>query len=488
MTRVRGRHAGVAAALVAGALSITALSAGPVTAQTTFAPGTGTSSAGVARLQLRSSGAAIGFGLGVARSRFAGAQGNAEAASVDLGLVDTVAKAPLVCGYSADAIVPPGVVPARVAVSSGDGAVEQRTASAGAGGPLQFGSQYGAAAPDASAAAIVDGVSLDLPGVLQLLGGTASSTARLVPGSQRRSSAESALSGLSLAGGLVRLTGLRWTAGHGTGAQSEATAGFSASSVSVGGQVLPSANAGQMKAALDAANTALAPNGLSLGMPEVTRGAAGIAVGPLRLSVSATPELRAALNGPLLAVQPLRTQLLGLITPLRVSPDCGPATVLGLGYLVVDLATLVLGDQGALDVDLGGAAAGTDGTAYANPFDSPADLVHGLVPPAAPPPGTVALPGAVVSPLAARDPLTRTVHGRAVDGRAVDGQVDVRAERLPASGPTVTAPVALAPMSMSCRSTHAGGCTTDHGRLAAWIAVCLIAALAVADRLRARLS
>src|SRR5882757_8439371 len=93
---------GIACAALAGALALTALSAGPVTAETTFVPGTGTSSAGVARIQLRTSGVAIGFGLGVARTRFAGAQGNAEAASVDLGLFDTLSKAPLACGYSFD--------------------------------------------------------------------------------------------------------------------------------------------------------------------------------------------------------------------------------------------------------------------------------------------------------------------------------------------------------------------------------------------------
>jgi hypothetical protein len=459
---------GIACTATAAALCLAVGPAGPVDAQTTFVPGTGTSSAGVARIQMRTSGAAIGFGMGVARTRFAGAQGNAEAAGVDLGLFNTLSKAPLACGYSFDKILPPGAVPAGVVVSSADGPVEKRSASAGAGGPLQFGSQYGAAAPDASAKATVDGMSLELPGVLDMLGGTANSTAELVPGSQRESAADSTLGTLSLAGGLVAMNGMRWTAADRTGDRSEATAGFSIGSLSVAGKLLPTADPAQLLTALAAANTVLAPDGLSLTAPEITRTDTGVSVGPLRLSVSATPALRTALGAALIAVQPIRSQLLTAVTPLQAGPDCGLARALGFGYLAVDLATLALGDQGALDLDLGGAAAATDGTAYANPFDSG----YGLIPPAAPVPPP--LPGA---------PPIRPVAGTAATTTAPP------ATGVRAAAPVAFAPlssVALAPTTMTCRSTGGGGCVTGHGRLAAWIALCLIAALALADRLRFR--
>lgn len=471
--RTRGgprRTLSVAATTTLGALCLAAIPGVPADAQTTFVPGTGTSSAGVARIQLRTSGAAIGFGLGVARARFAGSQGNAEAASVDLGLFETLSKAPLACGYSFDKILPPGAVPAKVAVSSGDGATEKRTASAGEGGPLQFGSQYGAAAPGSSAAAAVDGMSLDLPGVFQLLGGTASSTAKLTPGSQRQSSGESSMSELSLASGLVQLNGMHWTASHRTGAQSDATAGFSVGSMTVGGAQLPTADPAQLQSALAAANTALAPSGLSLVLPEVTRSADGIAVAPLRLSVSATPTLRTALNATLEAIQPLRSQLLSFVTPFQLSPACGMATALGLGYLAVDLATLVLGEQGALDLDLGGAAAGTEGTAYANPFGSAIGPIN---------PGAVSPPALLSPPLAPRPPLAPPVAQQAATN---SGEVLTASPNSTA----IAAVSSIALTSMSCRSTHGEGCTTGHGRLAGWTAVCLIAALAAADRLRSR--
>jgi hypothetical protein len=457
-------YATLTCAALAGALGLGAVAAAPASAGTAFVPGTGTSSAGVARIQLRSSGAAIGFGLGVARTRFAGAQGNAEAANVDLGLFDTVSKAPLACGYSPGSIFPKGSMPEAVVVSSGDGATSQHTASAGAGSPVQLGSQYGAAAPNSSAEAVVDGMNMNLPGVLQVIGGTASSAAKLTPGKQRDSSATSAISALSLGGGLVQLAGISWTASDSSGAKNATDGGFSVSSITVGGQPLPSGDPAQLRTAIDAANSALTPLGLSLNVPTVTRSKTGVIVSPLRLSVAATPTLRQALAQALIALQPVRTQLLTFVSPLQMSPDCGMAKALGFGYLVVDLATLVLGDGGAVDLDLGGTRAGTDGTAYANPFGNGFGLIH---PPTLQPPGLPVVPG----------------------GPAGYGAPALPQTAQAAAAPTVALnPVAMTPAASSCRSLHGGGCTTGHGRLAAWIALCLIAALAAADRLRARRS
>ena len=69
-------------------------------------------------------------------------------------------------------------------------------------------------------------------------------------------------------------------------------------------------------------------------------------------------------------VQPVRSQLLELVSPLQMSPDCGFAKAVGFGYLIADLALIVMGDGGGIDIDLGGARAGTDATTYVNPLDS----------------------------------------------------------------------------------------------------------------------
>jgi hypothetical protein len=445
----------------AAVLPLSAALAAPVAGHETFVPGTGSSSASIARLTLRSSGLGVGIGFGQARTRYAGAQGNAEAASVDMGLLGTLSKSPIACGVAPGSLFPEGSQPTALAVSSGDGAAEQRTASAGAGTPIELGTQYGAAAPNSSADAGVDGVRMDLAGVLTAIGGTSSSSSKLVPGTQRAATASSGMGSLSLADGAVVLEGLHWTASHRTGAENISDAGFTVGSMRISGQYFPASGAAELKTALDAANTALAPTGLSLHAPEVTKTANGISVSPLRLTISTTPELRAVLAPALEAVQPLRTQLLDLVKPLQASPDCGFAKAVGFGYLVADLALIALGDNGAIDVDFGGARAGTDSTTYANPFGT-----GGLLPPALPgvlPPDLGAAPGTAPPAPGALPPLVTTLS------------------------PT---PGGILPVSVSCQSTHpdGDGCAAHRGELAAGLILALVVLLAAADRVRARLS
>ncbi|MBA3745405.1 hypothetical protein [Sporichthya sp.] len=445
-------------------LPLSAALAAPVAAQETFIPGTGSSASSIARVQLRSSGLSVGIGLGQARTRYAGQQGNAEAESVDLGLLGTLSKAPVACGVAPGSLFPEGSMPTGVAISSGDGPDEQRTASAGAGTPIELGTQYGSASPNSKADAAVEGARIELAGVLSAIGGTASSTAKLTPGSQREASAVSGLGRLSLADGAVVLEGLNWTAEHRTGARSDSAAGFTVGSMRIAGQYYPASGAAELKSALDAANAALAATGLSLVAPEVAKTAAGISVSPLRLIVSSTPELRAALGPALDAVQPLRTRLLDLVAPFQATPDCGFAKAIGFGYLVADLALIALGDNGAVEFSLGGARAGTEFATYANPFGTGTPLLNpaGIFPGVQPPDLGVA-PGA--GPLApgALPPASTTLT--------------------PTSGQ-------MAPVSVACRSTHddGGGCAAHRGELAAGLILALVVLLAAADRLRVRMT
>lgn len=451
----------------AAVLPLSAALAAPVAAQSTFVPGTGTSSASIARLTIRSSGLAVGVGFGQARTRYAGAQGNAEAESVDTGMLGTLSKAPIACGMAPSSLFPEGSMPAGVAVSSGGGPAEMRTASAGAGTPIELGTQYGAAAPNSTADAAVEGSRIDLAGVLTAVGGTSSAAAKLVPGTQRAATASSGMGRLALADGAVVLEGLRWTATHRTGAENESSAGFTVGSMRIAGQYYPASGEAELKTALDAANTVLAPTGLSMHAPQVTKTATGVSISPLRLTVSSTPELRAAIGPAVEAVQPLRTQLLELVKPLQATPDCGFAKALGFGYLIADLALIALGDNGGIDVDLGGARAGTDATTYANPFGTGTPLLPGAA---------VPLPGVVPPPDLGAAPGT---------GPLAPGAVPIPA--VSALNPTTGQ---ILPTSLGCRSTHddGGGCAAQRGGLAAGLILALVVLLAAADRLRARLS
>jgi len=337
--------AGAVVLSAAAVLPLSAALAAPVAAQDTFIPGTGNSSASIARLTLRSSGLGIGVGLGQTRSRFAGAQGNAEADSVDMGLFNTLSKAPIACGTALGSLFPPGSMPEGLAVSSGGGPAELSSASVGAGTPVQLGSQYAAAAPNSKGDATVDGAKIDLQGIVSAVGGMASSSAKLTPGTQRTASAESGMGSLTLAGGAVVLEGMHWTATHRTGTEADSNAGFTVGSIRINGQYYPTSGADELQSALDQANSALTATGLSLHAPQVSKSDTGISITPLRLTISTTKEMRHVLGPALEGIQPIRSQLLTFVTPFGTSPDCGLAKGLGFGYLVADLALVVLGHR-----------------------------------------------------------------------------------------------------------------------------------------------
>jgi hypothetical protein len=452
----------------AAVLPLSAALAAPVAAQDTFIPGSGTSSASIARITLRSSGLGIGVGFGQARTRYAGQQGNASANNVDLGLFNTLSKAPVACGMALGSMFPEGTAPEGVAVSSGDGPAEQSTASVGQDSPIQLGSQYGSAKPGSEADATVDGAKIDLQGIVTAIGGTATSTAKLTPGKQRSATADSSMGSLSLAGGAVVLEGLHWTAAHRTGAEADAAGAFTIGSMRIAGQYYPTSGPEDMQTALDQANAVLAPTGLSLHAPKVQKTADAVTVTPMRLTVSSTKEMRAALGPALEAVQPLRSQLLELLEPFQASPDCGLAKGLGFGYLVADLALVVLGDNGGIDLDFGGVRAGTEFATYDNPFGSG----YGLITPGESLPGTPAVPDLGAAP----------GTGPLVPGAVPAGQTPTTSLQ-PATGQVV-------PVALGCRSTHedGGGCAAHRGALAGWLIFALIVALAGADRIRARMN
>lgn len=119
--QLRRATAPIALLGLAAALAIPAPAA---QAKDEFVPGTGSASAGVVRVSMRSSGASIGVGLAQTRARFAGAQGNAESAGVDMGMFDTIGKAPIACDTAFGSFVPK--TPARSASSCPPGRVRTR--------------------------------------------------------------------------------------------------------------------------------------------------------------------------------------------------------------------------------------------------------------------------------------------------------------------------------------------------------------------------
>ncbi len=121
-------------------------------------------------------GPTVSIGFGTTAARYAGAQGNAEAAGVDLGLLELAVQG---AGRLRDGdgrrCSRRGTLPSRLKVSSGDGAASERAASAGAGTPVEIMSQSGSAKPNSAADAEVGGVRIEIPGLLTMVGGNAHS-------------------------------------------------------------------------------------------------------------------------------------------------------------------------------------------------------------------------------------------------------------------------------------------------------------------------
>lgn len=460
-----------AAPLTALALALTAPAAAEASDKIAFVDGTGSASSGVMRVAMRSSGANIGIGLAQTKARYSGAQGNAESAGVDMGMFDMIGKAPVACGTAPGAFLPEDARPERIVVSSGSGKTAEQSAAFGAGTPVEMGSQAASAAPRSQADAFVGGVKVDIPGLLTMVGGTATSSAHLVPGKQRTATATSSMGKLSLLGGAVELEGLQWQATERTGAVKSSEGSFSLGAITVGGQRYPAPDVASFAVGLAAANEALKAVGLALHAPEVEPTQTGNQVTPLRLSINSTPELRALLAPAMDGVQPIRTQLLELVSPLQMSPDCGFAKAVGFGYLIADLALIAMGDGGGLDLDLGGVRVGTDATVYANPLKSG---FGALTPPDLPSvPDLPAEPA--VTPADSAVPPAAPVPGPAA--ATVDAV-------------TVTPTVEQVPVAAICRSTHpdGDGCADRHGLLAAWLALAFIVLLAAADFVRRRMT
>lgn len=432
-------------------------------AQSDFPPGTGSGTGRVAAVQLRSSGVSVAVVLGRATARYQGVQGNAEASVLDPGLLGTLLEAPLLCGRSVSEFVPPESLPAPLKVSSGGGETAERSDHTGdPTSPIRFGTQRAAAAPSSRAEAAVDGVTIDIPGVVTVTGGAADSLASLSPGRQRVGRSHTAIGSIELGGGLVRLGDLEWSAEHRSGEDNGATASFAVGSMQIAGLDVPVASAGQLARSADLANVALAPLGVELGVPEPVATDTTVSSPPVRITLAPTPLLLAALAPLNEQIQPLRTALLDLLEPFSLGEDCSLSTVVGFTYLVVDLVATAMSSGGGVDLLLGGATSGTDDVTFDNPFGSTPS------PPATSAPTTVA---AEVAP----PPSTPTTVPPTT----------------PASEPP-PAEVAAAPVASTvswCSTTHRVGrpaCSAGAAQLAGLVALTMVAALAAVDRVRSR--
>lgn len=186
-------------------------------------------------------------------------------------------------------------------------------------GPAPAGGAYESATATKTplaALGIATGPSLDLPGVLTIAGG--SSTSSVANGI---SSAEVTIARMSLGGGQVVLSGLRWSAVNPVG--KPAVPQFALSAMTVAGQSLPVAGPDQLGTALEAANKALDPFGLALSGPANNVDATGAGVGPLTLQFRSPQALVDPTTQASTAAKPAITALADQV--LKAYPDASAA-------------------------------------------------------------------------------------------------------------------------------------------------------------------
>jgi hypothetical protein len=446
--------------------------------------GSGDAVANVGRVVARASGLPLATTYGGALAHYQGITARGEAAALDLGVLGVMLTTPMGCGR---ALLTPDQLPKRTVADSRAGAASASKDVAG-NGPVGTGREEASARPGAKGEAAYTSAALGLGELLASGEGRSGSVVELVDGKERRASAQVRFGNIDVAGGLVSLRGVRWAAEQRTGAGGLALAAggtFGVDTIVVAGIALPTDTPLKLAAALGAANQVIAPFGLRLEPPEVTRAPADreVRVTPLKLVVGDGTAARPLL-GPLMSgAQPIREALLDAMKG-GGSGGCNPGTAVGFGFTFVDIVAAAMGGAGGIDLELGGVLATTEGVDYGDPF--------GLIAPGLPTVAPVTAPAIRVRPAVPAVPM----EDRPEPLPAWDPSPALESAPPPASAevaapvaPPAPAPVAILPATRRCESTNRGrvsGCSRGAPTAAGLGALGLALALFGGDWWRTR--
>lgn len=336
-----GSRARRAAAAAVAAVTIAAVSVpGAQAEEPEFIPGNANASTQVARVRLFYAGFTFEMSAGTTIASYRNQTARASSGALNVASV---------LGLAGQSSEPP------TTASSTDG--DQHVEAALTDPPLLGRTSASATRQPASSAA-AELAAVAIPGVLEIEGGSTSAHSELVPGSHRIATATTEVAAISLAGGLVELRGLRWTATHRSGADPSTEARFDLTSLAIAGLPVP-VSALPLSGVLALVNDALAPVGLVLQAPEVLHLPDGsIDVTGLQIGIANSP-LGGQVIAPLIsAVRPLLLPLLGSATDVNEQ--------LGLLGLFLDLGLGVVDGSGGVILSIGGANAGTDDQTYAD--------------------------------------------------------------------------------------------------------------------------
>lgn len=229
--------------------------------------------------------------------------------------------------------------------------------------PVAVGVQRQEASADRapSARATTTSSSISVPGALGLFAGRSTAGAA-IRGRERVADAEVVIASLEL--GPVRLDGLRWAVEHRSGERGATLASeavFSLAGASVAGQAVPVLPE-RPEEVFSALNAALAPLGLALEAPRLQPGESSAVVTPLVVRVFGSEAGKRGLAPAVGALQPAREPLAEALLALDAR--------FGLLLTGVDVLVGVLAGSNSIALEVGGAAATTEGLVYESPFGS----------------------------------------------------------------------------------------------------------------------
>jgi hypothetical protein len=303
----------------------------------------------------------LGYDITLAQSvaDYQGTQGQAHAQTLNLGAIG-LSLTSEGCDGSAPTVSSSQLPQPAVAESNDGNQTQTKTLSQGSTG-VAYGVETASATTQPSGDANATASGFGVPGVFQIGGGVATAHSALVDNKTREAIGTASVGTLSLPGG-VTLKHLDWNATQRTGANATQSGTFTVGSLQIGPASLP-VSPDSLAQAFAVVNQALASSGFHVTPPALVKNPDGsIAETPLSIGIDSS-ALGQQVLGPLLgAAQPLRSALASALLGI----SCKTSTPL----LLSDIAIGPLAGGGNLDLELGGATANSNGTAYGNPFGS----------------------------------------------------------------------------------------------------------------------
>ena len=268
--------------------------------------------------------------------------------------------------------------------------------------------------------------SAEVPGLIQIRNAESKTQAGIITtpkGKVREALAVTEIGTLDI-GGAVTLQGLLWESRQRTGAEKSAHTSFTIKGVSIGGVPLPlTAGTSDLAPVIGPINTALAPSGLKISLPELTERGGQAGVSPLSIDIANSPAGRQFIAPILGETQstraPINDAFIDIAKQIVEANEDAPD--LSVGVLLADLTIGILSGSSQLHLEFGGVQAFTEGETFKSPFGgidfNPPEIGAGdtggtVFNPGTP--GRPAIPGIPADEgelVAAAPPGTRTIPG-----------------------------------------------------------------------------